>query len=471
MFEYIGAQPEAVLEAAATAHRALIVRECEIVQLAADWADCHPVESESNRVGRRRSAPRLLGGDGTPAVVWGCVAELATVLETSTGAAEGLMADALDLRHRLPRLWRLVVDAGVRAWKVRKVAQATRHLAVEAANAVDAVLAPVITSVAWTRCERLLEAAVMAADPADAEARAQAWEAERFVRAGRSVAGLKTLVARARAGDVIWFMAMVNRLAEILAVEGDTDPIDVRRSTAIGILANPARALQLLADHVSDVSEQGSTDDEEGTDDAHRSVAVEPPVISPQRLQPTVVLHVHLAGESVATGQGVARFEEAGPVTVDQIRRFLGRTDCRIRVQPVLDPTGVLAVDRYEAPAVMRDAMLTRNPADVFPWGVCTSRSMDLDHTIPYLAPDRGGPPGQTSMRNLGPLTRSHHRLKTFFGWRLRQPEPGQYLWRSPHGWVYLVNPSGTHDLGHGELARAVWEAVRTRVPDRAAAA
>ncbi len=459
--------PVALLEAASETQRELVEREGRILELAAGWADCHPAEAS-----QLPGPARRLGGDGTPTVAWSCVAEFGSVLQTTTGAAEGLIGDALDLRHRLPRLWQLVTGGAVRAWKARKVAQATRQLSPEAAAAVDVAItsgnASVITSVPWSRFERFLEAAVLTADPEDAEARARAFEAERFVRAGRSVAGLKTLVARAQAGEVIWFMAMVNRIADILAADGDTDAIDVRRSKAVGILANPALALQLLADHAE--TEPDHNGDAEG-EGPHRSVSVDPPAVGPRRLQPTVVLYVHLSEDAVRTGRGVSRMEQVGPVTIEQLRRFLASTDCRIRVQPVLDTSAVPAVDRYEVPARMREALRTRNPADVFPWGACTSRMMDADHTVAYLAPDRGGPPGQTELGNLGWLTRSHHRLKTLAGWTLRQPEPGVYLWRSPHGWCYLVNATGTHDLGNGPLARTVWTAARNISASRTPAA
>ena len=463
VFEYGGRDAEGVLNVAADVHRSLVEHECRILELAAEWADCHPGEVAGRRAGIACDIAREFGGDGTPSVAWSCVAELGTVLQTTTGAAESLIGDALDLRHRLPRLWQVVVGAGVRAWKARKVAQATRHLSLAAAAAVDAAVASTITSVPWARFERLLEAAIMTADPADAEARAHAYEAERFVRAGRSVAGLKTLVARASAGEVIWFVAMVNRIAEILAADGDLDSADVRRSKAIGILANPAHALELLAAHAGNgVGEPGGVAlDPADPDVPHRSISVDPPTIDPRRLQPTVVLHVHLSSQALRTGDGIARVEDVGPVTLGQVRRFLGSVGCRIRLLPTLDASGMPAVDRYEVPAAMREALLNRNPADVFPWGVCTSRRMDLDHTDPYRDPARGGPPGQTSLNNLGPLVRSHHRYKTFAGWRLRQPEPGTYLWRSPHGWYYLVNATGTHDLGNGVLAHALWDSVR----------
>lgn len=58
--------------------------------------------------------------------------------------------------------------------------------------------------------------------------------------------GLKTLIAQAAGGDITWFMATINRLADILSRDGDPDPVGARRAKAIGILAQPARALHLL---------------------------------------------------------------------------------------------------------------------------------------------------------------------------------------------------------------------------------
>jgi hypothetical protein len=157
------------------------------------------------------------------------------------------MADALDLRHRHPELWQLILTGAVPSRKVRKVAQATRHLSRSSAMQVDAAVAGAITGLPWARFETLLAAKIIEADPHAAEEQAKIWEAERFVRAGRSnQSGLKMLIAKANAGDVIWFMATVNRIAEILQLQGDMSSADVRRSRAIGILAQPALALQLL---------------------------------------------------------------------------------------------------------------------------------------------------------------------------------------------------------------------------------
>src|SRR6185503_817385 len=74
----------------------------------------------------------------------------------------------------------------------------------------------------------------------------------RFVSTGQSDEfGLKTLIVRANAGEVIFFVAMCDRIAQCLLADGDTDPVDVRRSKAVGILAQPALALALLERHAA----------------------------------------------------------------------------------------------------------------------------------------------------------------------------------------------------------------------------
>ncbi|MEO5711236.1 MAG: hypothetical protein ABIQ59_15620, partial [Nocardioidaceae bacterium] len=134
-----------------------------------------------------------------------------------------------------------------------------------------------------------------------------------------------------------------------------------------------------------------------------------------------------------------------GVVTVEQVKDLLGH--CRVTVRPVLDLREQLPVDAYEVPTKMRDALKLSRPSSVFPFSHTTGEP-DLDHTIPYLRPDAGGPPGQTRIENLGPLTRFTHRVKTHGrGWRHHQPMPGVYLWRTPHGYWFRVDQHGTHPL------------------------
>ncbi|MEU8226511.1 hypothetical protein AB0B82_28005, partial [Kribbella sp. NPDC048915] len=60
---------------------------------------------------------------------------------------------------------------------------------------------------------------------------------------------------------------------------------------------------------------------------------------------------------------------------------------------------------------------------------------------------DQTGPPGQTSVDNLIPQGRLHHRAKTFGGWRNRRVPGGGIEWTSPHGFRFLVDHTGTHRL------------------------
>ena len=94
-----------------------------------------------------------------------------------------------------------------------------------------------------------------------------------------------------------------------------------------------------------------------------------------------------------------------------------------------------------------------------FPCGSASSATADLDHTVPYRPPARGGPPGQTGLDNLGPLSRPAHRAVTSGRWRRRQPEPGRHLFRSPTGHIFLVTNQGTQALGRQGFAQQVWRA------------
>jgi Domain of unknown function (DUF222) len=499
-----GRDAAATLSLVWQAHRQVLEQECVLVELAAHWADLHHPDSQPPPAKALPGAEqgRQLGGDGTPEVLEFAAAELGARMETSVGSARALMADAVDLRHRLPELWQLILAGRVASWRARKVAQATRHLSRDSAMQVDAAVAPAIVGLPWGRFETLLTAKIIEANPKAAEEQAKIWEAERFVRAGRTgQSGLKLLIAKANAGDVIWFMATVNRIAEILRLQGDLGSAEVRRSKAIGILAQPALALQLLWEFRNEqrpAAEPQQPDEpidnepnppfESAT--ASRSaepleaaaatlpeiesqeempspaLLIRPPGFEARKLRPQVLLHIHLSHEALlattagaeALGGGVGRLEGIGPVTLGHVRRFLADTDCDVQVQPVIDPQDATPVEGYEIPRRIREAMFLRMPASCFPYAAGSHR-MDLDHTKPHLPPVRGGPPGQTGVHNLGPMSRLEHRIKTHSRWRVRQPEPGVWIWRSPHRFYYIVTNTGTHYLGDGPFARSVWKA------------
>ncbi len=162
--------------------------------------------------------------------------------------------------------------------------------------------------------------------------------------------------------------------------------------------------------------------------------------------RPPATLYIHLSQDSFSRdATGVARFEGEGPVTVDQVKRWLGH--CHVTVKPVIDLANQAPVDGYEIPDRLREATHLRNPVDMFPYATNTSRRKDIDHTIAYLDPGDGGPPGQTALENLGPFIRFHHRIKTHSDWQVKQVFNGVFVWRSPHGHHYLVDHTGTQPI------------------------
>ncbi len=218
-----GCSRTALAELFAVNQAELVVRECRVLVLAAAWADAHDLDVESGDFQPLVERASQWGGEGTPMVSEFCAAELGALQGTGAFAARLLIADVLDLRHRLPRLWVQVLAGQVRAWQARKVAQQTRSLSWEAAAEVDEAVTGLVGVLPWPRFQRVLAAAILDADPEQAAERARRTRADRDVWAVQSEDGLKLLLARVEHGDAAWFLATVNRIADILAVDGDDD--------------------------------------------------------------------------------------------------------------------------------------------------------------------------------------------------------------------------------------------------------
>ena len=404
-------------------HAELMARECRTLQLACAWADAHYLDSGSDEYQPLIQRACAWGGEGTPEVSEYCAAELGALQGTGIMAARALIADALDLRYRLPRLWHRVLTGGVRAWQARRIAEHTRPLSWEACADIDHALSDLVGMMPWPRLAGIMSATILQADPALAAERAEQARTTQDVFSFDSDDGLKTIIAKAAAGDAIWFLATINRIAEILAADGDTDPVGLRRSKALGILAQPAEALRLRAAHRNDpvadtepappheVDEQDdlpASPELVDSDPSHTSLNIDPPTAAQLRAgRPKVVLVYHLADAAIRRGHGLVRPEHGEAVTLSELRQWLADTGCSVTVRPVLDPADTAPIDAYEIPQWMRDAVRLRNLADVFPYGSATTATMDLDHTLPWIPLNRGGPRAN-STREPRPPTPGH---------------------------------------------------------------
>ncbi|SDD05505.1 HNH endonuclease signature motif containing protein [Auraticoccus monumenti] len=421
-----------------------------ILARAAEWADLHPpVEDDfvasATIDGRPTGAP--LAGEGTPEVDEGCIAELAAALRCSTDAGTTLIGQALELRHRLPRLWALVHTGKVAPWQARLVAGRTMHLTRQAATFVDDQVAAVTGKVGLTQLDRLITTAITRFMPEEAERqRVEAEEKRRFDifpdQDGRRH-GLAEVVGVLDLPDALDLDAAIGAGARVLAEAGVDKSLDVRRSMAAGELARSQPALDLTTQPVLD---------DEATTPAPQPTPTTP---RPSRAPARVTLYVHLSADAL-TGQDPLLPGWVGntgiPVTAGQIRDWCGRPDTTITVRPVIDLNTTVTVDSYQVPDRIREHIALRDRTCVFPWCSRPAHprsirqrsdgtaqwSTDADHIEPFATG------GETSTDNLAPLCRTHHRLKTHTRWRYRMLALGHYEWTSPHGLRFRRGPDGS---------------------------
>ena len=370
----------------------------------------------AGRVGRGRPARRRPGParrGGTPLVAEFAPAELAAHLGISHDAGRQLIGDALELRHRLPRLFDLVLDGTVPAWRARQAAALTPSLTSEMVTWVDTMLACDPGHLTAVRIRRVVEEAVLHHDPDRAKADEDLALATRHVTLVHDTGPATTdLHLRLDTLDALRFDDTVSDLATRLRNLGDTDPLEVRRAKAVGVLADPQHALDLLHGNNHTATPGGR-----------------------------VELFIHLDTSDLTGANAGANVEGLGAATGDLVRDWLGRPDtARITIRPVLDLHDQTAVDRHDPPDWMRTAAVLSDATCVFPSCTRDSRHADLDHIDPYVPLDDGGPPGQTRLGNLAPLCRTHHRLKTHTGWTYTRLADNHYLWTTPAGDLIAVH-------------------------------
>ncbi|MDP9824205.1 hypothetical protein J2S59_004014 [Nocardioides massiliensis] len=364
-----------------------------------------------------------LAGEGAPIVSEYAASELSGHLRMPLQSARQLLGDAIEIAHRLPRLWQQMVEGKTEAWRVRAVAKETRTLSFEAAAWVDAQL------VHAAQKRKPNNAAPQLVDEAikrfDTELFAQR---EQRRQDGRGVwldpdtcqGLLRGVHMTLDAPDAELLDRTLDTIAAGLKAAGDTDDHQARRAKAVGTLLDPQLAMDFL---------NGTLPDQCGTATKSKASGTTSRVAN-------VYVHCSLSDLATMTSAGVdhgASIEKLGPITLTRMSEWLTRPggvgSGRINVRPVIDTNTDQAVDQHDPPQWMREAMLLRDEVCVFPGCTTTARACDADHIDPYIPMDEGGPPGQTSLANLAPLCRSHHRLKTHMGWSYQRRSDGSYQW------------------------------------------
>ncbi|GAB3243376.1 HNH endonuclease signature motif containing protein [Nocardioides dilutus] len=415
--------------------------ESRILQLACEWADIRPALAgdESWRPAPVTGTeswledPEHANADdlewfGIPPVRWDAPAAFAAANGVSTASGRALMRDALVLRHRLSRTWERVVGGEVPLTKARLIAQAVLGQPADVVLYIDQVVAPRAHQVGPVVLERLIDEAMLTLHAEERELEQLAALDAQYARldpAGLNHTGITEMVIRGDWTDLSAFDRALSLIASLLGQEDQPGfglSLDRRRAMAVGVLADPERALALI---------NGGR----------------PP--KPKR---EVVAYLHLDERSIRNLDPVTTDECGRPILTEVVQGWLKRADTHVTVKPLLDLTKAAvsglthaheqhATHDYVPSAEDRDLVILRDRRCRHPYCTRLARQCDLDHRIPHA---EGGP---TCPCNLTPLCRHHHRLKTKAGWRARSPEPGVYHWTDPYGREYLVDQDVTRDL------------------------
>jgi hypothetical protein len=414
--------------------------------LAAAWADLHPPESIHDAAsftvpGCEHEEP--IAGEGAPLVAEFCVAELGTTLGISTTAAKKLIGHALELRHRLPRLWAQVHAGQVPAWRARAVADTTIHtspaLTREAAGFVDSQVAAVAGRIGTAQLDRLVAETIKRYDLATADPTTDPEDGylavdPRHVTVNTDdvhYAGTLRIEAEVDIADALDLDRALAHHAAVQKALGSELPLDARRAKALGDLARTQTALDLAF-------QDGDADDDQPNLPAAREV----------------VIHAHfdasVVGEQTVFGP-TGRMENGQRlILLDQIVSWCADSRTKVTVKPVIDLNAQLTAQGYKVPDRIREQVQLRDRTCVFPWCTRPAQACDVDHVVEYDhdADAEGRPqPGPTRTDNLACLCRFHHRLKTHSAWRYAMVENGVFEWTSPHGLRYRRDHTGTTDL------------------------
>jgi hypothetical protein len=146
-----------------------------------------------------------------------------------------------------------------------------------------------------------------------------------------------------------------------------------------------------------------------------------------------VVIHV-IAEQATLDGRGDAPAWEVGAdglITPELITELAHSA----KLIPLIHPADAPPEPNYVPSAALAAFVRCRDLTCRWPGCDQPAVNCDVDHTIPYA---QGGP---THAANLKCYCRTHHLVKTFWGWREQQLADGTLILTSPAGHTYATTP------------------------------
>src|SRR5207302_986059 len=164
-----------------------------------------------------------------------------------------------------------------------------------------------------------------------------------------------------------------------------------------------------------------------GSNQEHVSVDVQ--LVLPGEVGPDGTLRV-------AQGQ-VPEIVGVGPITTQTALELASADNAtwrRILAEPASGSAMDVGRTRYRPPKLLVEHLRVRDRTCIFNGCATHADKCDIDHTRPF-------PQGPTAHYNTATPCRHHHRLKQQPGWKLLQPKPGVFIWKTPTGRMYPADP------------------------------
>lgn len=426
------------------------------------------------------------------------IADVGAVLSVPPGRARELIVDAHALRYRLPYTSSLLACGRIDLQRFHIAVARTSLCGPDTIDEVDARLAAALSSrdhMSTTRFKALVDSIVAHIDTEAVKRRRARVDTDRNVevRPDRFTPGQSRLTGTVPAASG----ALINQRLDALACSvHDADPRTraQRRADALTAFADGQTTLECRCeacagrdDSNSDAAQLETTGaDTTGTgpnstapaNTGHRNTGAQP---APLPAGPRAIIHV-VANQSTLDGDDDAPgyLDGYGIIDADAVRELAADAQLDYLNNELGDynagdnNVGADAIGVFhshhngdgdgELPADSEAAALRYVPSKkllalvrsgelccTFPGCANPVWTADIDHGEPFNHRNpRAG--GLTIRRNLKPLCRFHHRLKTFGRWRDYRPDLKTALFVSPTGHSFVGNSFSGLDLFPGLL-------------------
>ncbi|WAC57735.1 HNH endonuclease signature motif containing protein [Gordonia sp. SL306] len=427
-----------------------------LVRLAAELGEQSTSLANLERLAARAAAgqdPRArFGPNGLEAAI----AEVGAALTVPPARAREFIEAGSVLRHQLPFIGATLGAGRIDLPRFLAVVRRTALCTPEKLDLLDKIIAADIESrepMSMARFLVMIDKHIATHDPAATRRRRELVDSERNISVppdrhtpGQSRIGGSLPAEQAAAVDA--------RLTAMAAAVHAEDPRTAaqRRADALVALAHGATTLDCRCETCTPDHDAADIDADAGS----ASVADNEPDETPSPCAPRPTFHIVVNLSSLlGLDDDPAFLDGQGILDADTARRLVEEARrTYIRPDIVAEPR---RIDRYAPSKKLADQVRAGELCCSFPG--CNNRAFhaDVDHDIPFA---QGGP---TDSRNLKPLCRFHHRIKTFaVGWRDYHDPLGEVFFQSPAGHTYLGNAFTGRDL-FGSLTRT------GRPPDDAA--